>query len=117
MLLLIAQPAWAVCGGDEVCVVIPAGSSAMEIADLIKGSWDLPDFACGADIVDEGVRVTATANDGTRVLQFIVPESGTGFGYSIRLRFALAFGNRSFEPFKIFLTFENSAATWRATST
>ena len=84
--VLAAQSAWAVCGVDEVCVNIPANSSAQDIADAIKGSWDLPDFACSADITETGVRITADANGGTRVIQFVVPPSGTGLGHAIRLR-------------------------------
>jgi len=98
--VLAAQSAWAVCGVDEVCVDIPANASAQDIADAIKGSWDLPDFACSADITETGVRVTSGFNGGTRVLQFVVPVSGTGFAHAVRLRFALPL-SRLPEPFRI----------------
>lgn len=102
---LAMQPVWAVCGVDEVCVVIPPNSSAQDIVNLVEGSWDLPDFACGADITPSGVRVTADANNGTRVLQFVVPPSGTALGHSVTLRFAVPL-SRLFEPFDIFLNFD-----------
>lgn len=105
LLLLAVQPAWAICGIDEVCIVISPKSTAQDIAATIKDSWDLPDFSCSADITPEGVQVTAESNDGTRVMQFVVPVSGTALGHSMRLRFAVPL-SRLPEPFDIFLDFD-----------
>jgi len=97
----VSAPAFAQCGVDTACVILPAGSTGEDIAQTLEASWDLPDFICSAS---GGGSFVVTDGDSQVAMTFSVSGGTTGVSHTFDLRVEPGVGPL---PIQVFVDFDS----------